>query len=124
MIYLCTVTRRKAIWLRRISAIFLLLVLLAVQFVQVTHSHATRRQTNSSLISFLLKKGLPVHQQQTSDSKCFICEYQLAKDVDADFSFFVVPVSLPLQSFTTTVYNFTFQHNYSFSETRGPPAVV
>ena len=114
---------KKAIWLRRLSAVFLLLVLAAVSIVQVSHSHNAQQQSTVKAKSLLYKNGLTSYSyhQQTAESKCFICEYQLAKDVDASHAALSItsPLLHPIK--TPSNYLFVVTETYSFFETRGPP---
>jgi len=116
------VTAKHTIQFKKITAIFLLLVLFAVTLIQVTHTHATPSTLNKQEKGFAKKSRLPVYYRTISESKCFICEYQLTKDADATNA--VVHVVSPVQYHTTTDahYSFTFQHTYAYFETRGPPS--
>jgi len=116
------VTAKHTIWFKKITAVFLLLVLFAVTVIQVSHSHASPSPLNKQEKSFAKKSGLPGYYKTISESKCFICEYQLTKDADAAHA--IVHVFSPVQYHTTTDthYSFTFQHTYAYFETRGPPS--
>jgi hypothetical protein len=117
------VRRKKAILFKQLIASFLLSVLSVVTIIQVTHTHASI--ANHGQEKNCIKRSiLPGYNTPTAESKCFICEYQLAKDVDASFS--IVAIVSPVQSplITENNYSFTFQRIVTIVETRGPPAIV
>jgi len=112
---------KKAIWLKQLSAVFLLLVLAAVSIVQVSHSHSTVQQSTLKAKYALHKNDVANYHQQTAENKCFICEYQLAKDVDASHFSFSVTAAFQHPVQAVPHYLFVVTETYTFFETRGPP---
>jgi hypothetical protein len=112
---------QKAIWLKRLSAIFLLLVLSAVTIVQVSHSHNAQQLSAVKAKYALHKNGLTNYHQPAAESKCFICEYQLAKDVDASYFVFSPGANIQHPVKTFIPYLFFATATYNFFESRGPP---
>ena len=116
-------SNKHTIQLKKIKASFLLLVLFAVTVIQVSHSH-TGTAGNRQEKVFIQKTGLPAYATSTAESKCFICEYQLAKDADASFFVAAIISSVTFQIKNAAYYTFELQHYHPFSVTRGPPAVA
>ena len=104
----------------------LLLVMFAVTVIQVSHSHTATLSLNGQKNNFLKKSVLPGYTKSTAEreSKCFICEYQLAKDVDASHAVVNIIAVLQYQFNTALYYSFTSTGIFSFFETRGPPSVA
>ena len=124
ILYLCFVRQKKAIFFKQLIAAFLLLILSVVTIIQVSHTHASLASNHGQGKNCIKRSILPGYNTATVESKCFICEYQLTKDVDANFS--IIAIVSPLQSLfiTETNYSFTFQRISSLVETRGPPAIA
>ena len=115
--------RRKNIFFKQLIAAFLLSVLSVVTIIQVSHSHSSISSRYSEEKSVVKKTTLPGYSTATVESKCFICEYQLAKDINTNF--FIVVIEPPVHSviITEADYSFIFQRTSSFVETRGPPSI-
>jgi hypothetical protein len=114
---------KKAIFFKQLIAAFLLSVLSVVTVIQVLHSHASASTAREEK-RIVKKTGLPgYYKAAVESSKCFICEYQLTKDADANFSiaFPTPPVSRLIV--TEAIYSTPFQQVYAFVETRGPPSI-
>jgi hypothetical protein len=107
-----------------LAAAFLLSLLSVITIIQVSHSHAAVSPDHWQQKSFVQKTGLPGFTAATVESKCFICEYQLAKDIDAVFSIFAIVSPACCTEITAAHYSFTFQRISSQVETRGPPAIA
>ncbi|WP_460558637.1 hypothetical protein [Ferruginibacter profundus] len=114
---------KKVILFKKLTAVLLLLLLAAVTIIQVSHSHASKPSLTQQENILAKKSGLPGYFHSTAESKCFICEYQLAKDADvfAAAIHFIAPFQYHYTA--NTDYSFTFQNSYSYFETRGPPSV-
>jgi type II secretory pathway component PulL len=118
------VTGKQTIWFKKITAVFLLLVLFAVTVIQVSHSHNPAQAFNKQEKSLLKKSILPEYKKLATESKCFICEYQLTRDADA--SYFTSTIKAPVQYYLIAkpVYAFSLQRSISFFESRGPPVIA
>lgn len=122
MIYLCAMTANSMY--RKIAAALLLLCMLLTTVVQLSHSHPGKQAAAIQLKKIPVHKGIENCSVPGTDTKCFLCEYQLAKDADIDHSIFhfaavcKAPVTAPaLYEYITAVFNTCF-------ETRGPPAAT
>jgi len=102
----------------------MLSVLSVVTIIQVSHSHGSLSSNHRQEKNFIKRSILPGYNTATAESKCFICEYQLAKDVDANFSIVVIAPAVQSPLITETNYSFTFQRIPAVVETRGPPAIA
>ncbi|MGG9960269.1 hypothetical protein [Ferruginibacter sp. SUN106] len=114
---------KKVILFKKLTAALLLLLLSAVTIIQVSHSHASSPSSTHQENSLAKRSGLPGYFHSTAESKCFICEYQLTKDVDVFSTAINFVAPLRYQPAAAAYYSFTFQNSYSFFETRGPPFV-
>lgn len=107
---------------KKITAALLLLVMLLTSFVQVTHSHNSKKVVAASI-----KKTAETHEQLTAagtEVNCFACDYQLVKDADFyaaidtalctnyTINYAVIFTSCSITNFTPAAGN------------RGPPALV
>jgi hypothetical protein len=117
-VFVMTDTKRY----RQLGAVFLLLLLLCTTAVQLTHSHALKQPAATA---FNQPTSVAQHDIVTTDSadaKCFVHEYQLAKDAD----FYCV--SLPAPPASLHLINGPSYHSpltaayCSYFENRGPPA--
>ncbi len=117
-------TGKQNIFLKKITAIFLLLVLFAVTVIQVSHSHTPAKAITRHQKSLLKRSVLPEYKSAAAESKCFICEYQLTRDADA--SYFVAGINVSTQYYLSSeaTYSFVSQKLNSCFETRGPPALA
>ena len=117
-------TGKQTIWYKKITAVFLLLVLLAITVIQVSHCHSPVQGLKQRDNSLLKRSILPEYKKAGLENKCFICEYQVTRDADA--SYFISPISAKVQYHLTTetIYSFVSQRINSFVETRGPPATA
>ena len=115
--------RKKTIFFKQLVAAFLLSVLSVVTIIQVSHSHSSISSNHGQQKNCIKRSALPGYSTATVESKCFICEYQLAKDIDAHF--FVVAIDPLTYPFVITAanYSFSFQRIASLVETRGPPNI-
>ena len=100
------------------------MVMFAVTLIQVSHSHSPVATLVKHEKSLLKKSILPEYKKLTAESKCFICEYQLTRDADANF--FSATITTPVQYYLIAKPDYTFvpQKIHSFLESRGPPATV
>ena len=117
-------TGKQTIWFKKITAVFLLLVLFAVTVIQVSHSHAPAQALIKQEKSLLKKSILPEYKKAAAEGKCFICEYQLTRDADARYFISTGNIFFQYYPVATPVYSFAPQRINSFLESRGPPAVV
>jgi hypothetical protein len=124
ILYLRFVHIRRAIWFNRIAAGFLLLILALVTDIQVLHSHVSNNLFAAPSESLTKKSGLPECNTPGTDSRCFICEYQLTKDADAHYASFTLTVPVQYHSIVTVHYIFTPLTSTNSFETRGPPSMV
>jgi hypothetical protein len=117
------VGQKKAIFLKQLVAALLLSVLSVVTIIQVSHSHSSVSPGHSLQKNFNKRSALPGYSTATVESKCFICEYQLAKDIDTNF--LVIAIEPLVHSLVITVanYSFSFQRTSTSVETRGPPCI-
>lgn len=103
--------------IQKLSAAFLLLVLVFINAVKTFHTHnfSYSAQTEKSN-----KNTTVIHENYF----CAICDFQIAKDSDAEVS--TIYLAVPLQ-FIESFFNYTLSElsNFSFtSSVRGPPVVV
>jgi hypothetical protein len=113
----------KAIFFKKLTAELLLLLLATVTVIQVSHSHSSTISSSKLENSFVKKSHLPGYNKSIVESKCFICEYQLTKDVDANCAVLNIVSSIQYQIISAPHYSFTLQSSHSFFETRGPPSI-
>ncbi|WP_462221356.1 hypothetical protein [Ferruginibacter sp.] len=112
---------KNKIWIRKIAAGFLLLLLFSISAIQLSHSHAYNTTAQQQKKGFVKKDAAGFYYKSLPESKCFICEYQLTKDADINHSLSTLnyPVlfnnSIPLYYFTI------LSAAHSFFENRGPP---
>ena len=123
ILYLCFVGRRKIIFFKQLIAGFLLSVLSVITIIQVSHSHSSLSTNQGQQKNFIKRSVLPGYNTASVESKCFICEYQLAKDIDINFFVVAIEPSVYPSVITEANYSFTFQRISSFVETRGPPYI-
>jgi hypothetical protein len=112
------VTTVNNIWLKRISAAFFLLAIIAVTTIQVSHIHLPGLPSTGKHT----KPGLAACDNISSGSNCFICDYQLTKNADNSFAVFTFNHPTPLHNTPIVFYTFTSQSIFPVFETRGPPA--
>lgn len=95
-----------------------MLVLFAVSFFQLSHSH-------SSVLVAAGKNKAPGFycDNHTSNSTCFICDYQLIKDADNSYATYNIINIAGLYTPATVNYTFILQSIYPVFETRGPPCI-
>jgi len=123
IIYLYVVKQKRPILFKQATAVFLLLMLCLVTVVQVLHSH-TSIVTNNKQHEIVAKKvGVPAYNKSITESKCFVCEYQLAKDAEVTFDFVNSIAPCSYSDNIAFTYYFTATTTYSFFETRGPPTL-
>ena len=117
-------TGKQTIWLKKLTAAFLLWVLLAITVIQVSHSHSSVQGLKQQDNSLLKRSILPEYKKAGLENKCFICEYQVTRDADA--SYFISTISAKVQHhlISEPIYSFVSQRLNSFVETRGPPAIA
>jgi hypothetical protein len=113
---------RGLIFLKKLTAGFLMMLLTAVTVIQVLHSHSYTTTSGNLQKKSVKKTNLPGYNKSTIESRCFICEYQLSKDADANYAILNIAPSHQYQITAKANYSFTFQAIYSFFETRGPPS--
>lgn len=116
---------KKVIVIKQTTAFVMLLVLLLVNTIQLFHTH-TAKQILAVQQKAAEKKisSAEDYFTTTTDTKCFICDYQLTKDADHFFSSF--NCNAPVQFDVKEIQAYCFIHSgeYVFFETRGPPAVA
>lgn len=103
--------------IQKLSAAFLLLVLVFINAVKTFHTHtfsyaAQREKSNQN--------KTVLHESYY----CAICEFQFAKDGDAEVA--IIDIAAPSR-FITSFYNYLLPQLSSFSITssvRGPPAFL
>jgi hypothetical protein len=112
---------KKTIWFKKITASFLLLLLFAATALKVLHFHSSG--TASVTKTQIQKSGFSNYSESVSDTKCFICNYQLTKEADDCHatSYTIYPVEFA--NATKKYYTFTLQSINAVFETRGPPSV-
>jgi hypothetical protein len=123
ILYLRLVHIKRAIWFNRIAAGFLLLILALVTDIQVLHSHVSKNLFAAPSQSLHKKSGLPECNTPGTDSRCFICDYQLTKDADAHYASFTLAAPVQYHSISTVNYFFTPLKSTASFETRGPPSM-
>lgn len=110
--------QKSSLLFRKITAAFLLLVILFITAVKVLHTH-------SSEITTVAKAKATTHAEFTNCGKalfaCDVCEYQLAKDAAADFSLPVVESKNSPLLLNTFFIAATHCAAIVFFERRGPP---
>jgi hypothetical protein len=109
------------IWFKKIAASFLLLLLFAVTALKVFHSHSYSAVSSKKIQ--IEKSGFLNYSEPVSDTKCFICDYQLTKDADASHSISYIIYPAEFNSAITKLYAFTLQSINAAFQTRGPPSV-
>ncbi|MEI9957030.1 MAG: hypothetical protein WDM90_12185 [Ferruginibacter sp.] len=107
---------------RKISAAFLLLNLIAITAIQVLHTHPSGSIVSQKKTG-IEKNAVAGFYKAPADSKCFICDYQLTKDADANYAVFNINVPIVFNDVALITYNFTAQDIQAVFETRGPPAI-
>ncbi|MGC4100120.1 hypothetical protein [Ferruginibacter sp.] len=105
------------------SAISLLLLMLCVHIVQVTHTHTYKTGSTPVKTANADQHNKEYHAAKT-DTRCFICEYQLVRDADSFASSFNIEVPLSFISTTPAITASVVQDTYSCFETRGPPVTA
>jgi len=113
------VTVKKTILFKKISAVFLLLQLFGVIVIQISHSHSTSSVSAAKIR--IAKSGLTGYNTSVGETKCFICEYQLSKDIDTSLALFQINRPASFCNKPATLYVFTSPGICSVFETRGPP---
>ena len=119
------VKAKKVIVFKQATAFAMLLVLLLVNTIQLFHTHTAKQILAVQQKAAEKKITTAGHYvTTTTDTKCFICDYQLTKDADHFFSSF--HFSLPEKFTVKEIQAYCFIHSgeYVFFETRGPPAVA
>jgi hypothetical protein len=101
----------------------MLLILFAVTTVQLFHSHPSKKLLAAQKESCSKKAGATDIHQSAGDTRCFICEYQLTRDVDDNHATFNCYCPLEFNSFLAVAYTYTCTNVYTAFETRGPPTV-
>lgn len=103
--------------IQKLSAAWLLLVLVFINAVKTFHTHNFSYAAQTAKAN----KNTPVLHQ---DYYCAICDFQLAKDSDAEVA--TINISAPSKCIVS-FYHFLLPRLSHFSVTssvRGPPAVV
>jgi hypothetical protein len=111
---------KNTIWLKKIAASFLLLLLFATTAVKILHFHSSN--TVSARKAQLEKTSFSHYAESVADTKCFICDYELTKDADASHSISYIIYLAEFNSAITKSYAFTLQSINAVFETRGPPS--
>ena len=103
--------------LKKLSALFLLSVLVFINAVKTFHTHNFSYSTEAEQTN---KNATAVK----ANFFCAICDFQFAKDSDAEIA--QINISTPVH-FIVSYYNYTLPLLYNFSVTssvRGPPVFV
>jgi hypothetical protein len=121
IVYLCFVMVKNKIWMKKIAASFLLLLLFSITLVQLSHSHDYNAVIQEQKKDFVKKDAAGIYYTSLSESKCFVCEYQLTKD--AAISHSISLLNYPaLFNNSIPVSNFTISSAaHQVFENRGPP---
>jgi hypothetical protein len=121
IVYLCFVVKNNKIWIKKIAASFLLLLLFSITAIQLSHSHAYNTTAQEQKKDFVKKDAGGIYYKALSESKCFICEYQLTKD--ADISHSLSPLNYPavFNNSLPVSYFIILSTAHSVFENRGPP---
>ena len=91
----------------------------AVTVIKISHAHPS--QSFKQEISSAKKGNFPACYKAIAEGKCLICEYQLAKDADANYASFQVTHPCEFGSLIAFVYTDDHTEFYSVFENRGPP---
>jgi len=118
------VTVKNKIWFKKALAAFLLLALFTVTVIQVSHSHAPGFVLAGQKKVSITKDGPAGYYKSSSESKCFICEYQLTKDADDSHFSLNIHCNTAFNSVALITYSFTSSDVYSVFKTRGPPQSI
>lgn len=121
-IYLCSVTLKRTILYKQVTAVLLLLILSLVTVIQLSHSHTSVTATQKK--TAVKKSSLPGYYTAAAESRCFICEYQLTRDADINHAVFNIDTPVQYSVATAPLYSFTYSGICSFIDTRGPPAII
>ncbi|HEY2725767.1 MAG TPA: hypothetical protein VGI61_01225 [Parafilimonas sp.] len=103
--------------LKKLSALFLLSVLVFINAVKTFHTHN---------FSYLIQAEQANKNATAVKANffCAICDFQFAKDSDAEVA--LINISAPIH-FIISYYNYTLPQLYNFSVTssvRGPPSFI
>lgn len=112
---------KNKIWIKKIAAGFLLLLLVSITLVQQSHSHANSAVSQQQKKDLLKKEGAVIHYKSFSESKCFICEYQLARDADVNRPISPLKYSALFIDTLPVTYFIVLSGTHSVFENRGPP---
>ncbi len=107
---------------KKISAAILLLCLLCTTVVQLTHTHAGVKTVSAKIIKADTNKTH--YTLSSADAKCFLCEYQLAKDADLTISFLKSNKVYKTPVKETVYTEKVFSLFDTVTESRGPPAIT
>lgn len=107
--------------MRKIAAVFLLLLLFSITAIQLSHSHAYNTTTQQQKKDFVKKDAAGIYYKSLSESKCFICEYQLAKDAYISHSQSPLNYTELFNNSIPLSYFIILSAVYSVFENRGPP---
>ena len=99
----------------------MLLILLSVTDIQVLHSHSSNNIFSRQSKSHKKHLGLPEYHCSGAESNCFICEYQVTKDVDAHHAIINFIFPLQYQSISGDIFCSIIFKPASLFENRGPP---
>ncbi|WP_462255047.1 hypothetical protein [Ferruginibacter sp.] len=121
IVYLCFVLKNNKIWIKKIAASFLLLLLFSITAIQLSHSHTYNTTVQEHKKDFVKKDAGGIYYKALSESKCFICEYQLTRD--ADISYSQSPLNYPalFNNSIPVPYCTILSAAHTVFENRGPP---
>ncbi len=112
---------KNKIWIRKITAGFFLLLLFSISAIQQSHTHTNNTTAHKLKKDCAKKDAAAVYFKALSESKCFICEYQLTRDVTVSHPVLQLHYAALFNNAVPVNYFIVLSGTHSFFENRGPP---
>lgn len=107
---------------RKTAAAFLVCILLLTTVVQLSHSHKTIQPDTVKTEKTALLHAKKLYSVPGTDSRCFLCEYQLVKDADLPALILYTDNGLQTATLHCEIFASVPAIFNDCSESRGPPA--
>jgi hypothetical protein len=110
--------------IKKLSAAGLLFIFLFTQGLKLVHSHSYRSFTQQPAEHEILSHPIAIGSASLSATvDCTICDYQIAKNTDFQFSNWEISLPAFKTDFIPFYPPFKAFPSFSFFETRGPPVL-
>lgn len=102
----------------------LLFCLLFTTVVQLTHSHSGKNNAVAQLTKTSKPQGKENCSVPGADNRCYLCEYQLARDSDIPVTAFDFTYTNKIPAIKAVYCDFISVVFISCFESRGPPSIA